>query len=183
MPASLGLPRNAHVFVDETKAREFILVATWVAPANLVRVRKAMRSLVPSGRVRIHFKKLTDAQRDRVLGVLSDLPLCCTVVRLRGLPAPEARAAALQAVLGSAATHGAALVVLETDEPSRAADLTVARGVFASVRHLRHFEEPILWASDAVAWCLQRRGPWPAKVEPLIRSDQFLDKNKPGMRP
>ncbi|MDQ6527119.1 hypothetical protein RB608_26130 [Nocardioides sp. LHD-245] len=158
-------------------------MATWVAAPDLIQVRGVMRSLVPSGRVRVHFKKLTDSQRGRVVRELLKLPLSCTVVRVRGLPDPSARGVALRTVFAQAEAQRAEVVVIETDEPSREADLAIARGAFGSVRHLRHFEEPILWVSDAIAWCLQRGGRWPTSVAPLIRADHFVEGRKPGMRP
>ncbi len=34
--------------------------------------------------------------------------------------------------------------------------------------HLRAKQEPMLWIPDAVAWCLDQGGEWPARVRPLI---------------
>jgi len=36
------------------------------------------------------------------------------------------------------------------------------------VVHLRASQEPLLWVSDGIAWCLQRGGPWASAVAPLI---------------
>jgi len=63
------LPRGAHVFIDETKARGFVLVGVVVAPAELKTARQKLPALVVSGRRRVHFKKLTCSGED--IGVIA----------------------------------------------------------------------------------------------------------------
>ncbi|MFT4263635.1 MAG: hypothetical protein QM572_09655 [Nocardioides sp.] len=170
MPPRSRIPKGAHVFVDETKAREFIMVATWVGPNELVRARRALRALVPGGRARLHFKKLSDSQRLTALGAIRSLGITVTVSRASGRDEAAKRAEALRAVLAAADRHVAARVVLETDEPMVWRDLTLAHEVNCPcpVVHHRSVEEPLLWVSDAVAWCLQRGGAWPGRVDDLV---------------
>ncbi|GAA4171023.1 hypothetical protein [Gryllotalpicola koreensis] len=65
---------------------------------------------------------------------------------------------------------------METDEPYRQLDLAVAasesRGL--EVTHLHAADEPLLWASDAIAWCLQRGAAWEARVRPMIVLDHAV---------
>lgn len=53
--------------------------------------------------------------------------------------------------------------------------------------HLRPAEDPVLWASDALAWCLGAGGDWRQRVQPMfeavVRLDQGPESAKPGNRP
>lgn len=64
-------------------------------------------------------------------------------------------------------------VLLETDEPYRQFDMRVGAETARDldIVHLRSADEPLLWLSDAVAWCVQRGKPWSELVAAVIVSD------------
>ncbi|ANZ37509.1 hypothetical protein BBK82_17075 [Lentzea guizhouensis] len=53
--------------------------------------------------------------------------------------------------------------------------------------HLRPAEDPLLWASDALAWCFGAGGDWRQRVQPMldavVKLDQCAESAKPGNRP
>jgi hypothetical protein len=53
---------SAHVFVDESKHRDYLLVAAAVMPGDLTAARKAIREVVMPGQRRVHMKKESDAR-------------------------------------------------------------------------------------------------------------------------
>ena len=54
---SLGNPPGAHLFVDESKERDYVLVAGVIAPADLATTRAFTRSLIYRGQARLHMKE------------------------------------------------------------------------------------------------------------------------------
>lgn len=81
----------------------------------------------------------------------------------------------MDAVVRDLAAVGGTRLVIERDESLVQADRAA---LFQSVRahgvpelryeHPRAHEEPMLWVSDAVAWCYGKGGAWRARVEPLV---------------
>lgn len=177
------LPKGAHVFVDETKARGFLLVGVAIAASDLQAARRRLRALVVSGRHRVHFKKLSDSQRGEVLRAVRALPIRVIVVSSRQHDQVEARAAAMACLAACVRRSGAGRLVVERDDSFEAADRAAVARVWPAgdVRHLAGVEEPLLWVSDAIAWCVQRRGEWSRRINDLI--DIALDaenENGPG---
>lgn len=166
---STGLPRRGHVYIDETKAHDYILVGVWIAASDIVEVRKQVALLRPSGSRRLHFKKLDDARRRLAIGVIAQLPIRIAFVRVAS-EERDPRTRSLAQLLALAVGSEAIRVVLETDANVVAADVAVARrgGIGDAVLHLRAHEEPLLWLSDAVAWCIQRGGDWRESIAPLL---------------
>ena len=70
-------------------------------------------------------------------------------------------------------------MVIERDEVTDGLDLAAARAHVVdqelSVTHLRSVEEPLLWLSDAAAWCVQRGGEWAASIDPIMRGVRTVD--------
>jgi len=172
MPVADDLPRGAHVFIDETKARDYLMVGVWIAPDRVPSMRLRVRELLLAGRFRLHFHKERDVHRKRALETFLTLGIVATVVRIdHGHASRDARGRALTALLGDAVGRAARRVVIEVDESLRQHDLQVARPVLGpetQLVHLRASQEPLLWVSDGIAWSLQRGGAWAAAVEPLI---------------
>jgi len=57
---------SGHIFVDETKHRDYLLVAGVVLPADLDTMRKMIRNLILPGQRRLHMKD-ESASRKRVI--------------------------------------------------------------------------------------------------------------------
>ncbi len=54
---------NNHVFVDETKRRGYLLVASVVVPGDVESLRRMLRGLVLPGQRRLHMKDESDRRR------------------------------------------------------------------------------------------------------------------------
>lgn len=70
----------------------------------------------------------------------------------------------LEAIIRAAGTGAAAGLV-------GAGVMVVAEKTYV---HLKRHEEPLLWVSDAVAWCHQKGGPWIARAAPLVAEVRTL---------
>ena len=54
---------SGHIFIDETKQRGYLLVASVVAAADLDLLRKIIRSLILPGQRRLHMKDENDRRK------------------------------------------------------------------------------------------------------------------------
>ncbi|MDQ8707565.1 hypothetical protein RCO28_34605 [Streptomyces sp. LHD-70] len=92
-----------HIFVDETKARGYVIAAAAVLPRNLNASRTALRGLLLGGQSRIHFTKERDSRRRTILSRMSELDVSVDVYDASALAsAREARAACLDAIVSDA---------------------------------------------------------------------------------
>ena len=57
---------HEHVFVDETKAKGFVLVAAVVAPASLASLRSQVNALRLKGQQRLHFASESNRRRSMI---------------------------------------------------------------------------------------------------------------------
>jgi hypothetical protein len=64
---------SAHVFVDETKERGYVVAAAVVLPSELAATRQAIRPLILPGQRRIHFSHESDPRRRKILDTIIDL--------------------------------------------------------------------------------------------------------------
>ncbi|MEU7634364.1 hypothetical protein AB0C34_31075 [Nocardia sp. NPDC049220] len=166
-----------HAFVDETKQNGLLVVSTVVEVRHLKQARKQLREQRAKGQNRIHFKKESDSRRRSICSALCALEVKVAVydaVRIRNTV--DARAACLTAAVEDLAELGARRLTIEQDDSLVASDRKV---LYAAVRkfgvadilayeHLRPNEEPLLWVSDAVAWCVAKGGDWRNRVDPVI---------------
>jgi hypothetical protein len=80
------------------------------------------------------------------------------------------RTALIKAIHGQIAHLGATELVFELDETAHAHDSKVLSDLQTNILwdHRERNQEPLLWVSDAVAWCVNRGGDWERLVRPLI---------------
>ncbi|AIY16602.1 hypothetical protein GUY44_26260 [Pimelobacter simplex] len=166
--------------VDESKASDYLVVATWVSSAKVVSIRRELRSLLRSNQARLHFQKMSHAHRRRAIEVIAGLDVTAVVYRSKVRDPREARAELIGAVLEEARATAAQRVVVERDDAAVALDAAVARQLRSEVIHLRAVEEPLLWLSDATAWCVHRSGDWRTAVAPIIRDGTLPKRSEPG---
>lgn len=167
---------GVHEFVDESKpSGRYILAATAIRPVALSTARAQLRSWRHAGSSSIHFAKEKDSYRGFLLSRIVTLPVTVRLYILQGrFREAEARTLTLQRLAEDFLARGSARLVLERDDSmargdrqqlSRAFEGRQARPTYA---HLRAREEPLLWISDAVAWCHQRGGKWPTLCAPIV---------------
>jgi hypothetical protein len=166
-----------HVYVDETKAGDYVLAATSVEPSREAQVRSALRRLTPPRQSRLHMRNEPDRRRRVILSSLERLPVPTTLYRAPaslGTQTTRRRACLARLVADLAAT--ADRLVLESDEGQDARDrqdlveLTRTAGCRHTLRyeHLRASQEPLLSVPDAVAWSWARGGEWRRWVSGIV---------------
>ncbi|MBF6278060.1 hypothetical protein [Nocardia nova] len=172
-----------HAFVDETKQNGLLVVSTVVEVRHLKETRKQLRERRVRGQNRIHFKKESDPRRRSICSALCDLEVTVAVYDATRIRNPlDARAACLTAAVEDLADLGARRLTIEQDDSLVTSDRKV---LYQAVRkfgvadtlayeHMRPNDEPLLWVSDAVAWCVAKGGDWRNRVNPIITSVRKL---------
>lgn len=162
------------LYVDESKARGYLLAGTIVAATDAPRIRRVINTLRLNGQSRIHMAKENDSRRRLILSRLIAAGVGQTCLwEVKGERQDVAREKCLAAAARAAELSSVDLLVIERDGSLVAADRAtlarVARG--RSPRAYEHREarsEPLLSIPDAVAWSHQRGGEWAGRCAQLI---------------
>jgi hypothetical protein len=170
---------NPHVFVDESKARHYLLVAAVIQEAQVDRVRKAVGGLRLPGQARIQFTSESDPRRKAILSGMAAAGLSSAVAiydvaDVRNVKA--ARDAAMARLVDDVAKMGARKLVIEHDANVLASDTRIIRDRASQAgcldlliyEHRRAREECLLAIPDAVAWAWARGGEWRTRARPLV---------------
>ncbi|RSD21894.1 DUF3800 domain-containing protein [Amycolatopsis eburnea] len=170
---------TVHAFVDESgRAGSYLLCATIVEPAHLSLTRRALQSLLLRGARELHFKKEKEPRRRMLIDRMAALPV--TVRLYSGSCAPKTEEAARQRCLALLTQDLLGLqahrLVLDSRDHRDAHDrqtLQQALGTRPSkteltYEHVDSTAEPLLWISDAVAWCTGAGGDWRRRANPLV---------------
>ncbi|MEY4310477.1 MAG: hypothetical protein RLZ71_403 [Actinomycetota bacterium] len=160
-------------FVDESKARNYLLAVTLIHPRDLPKVRTALLQLRKPGQRRIHFSKENDRRRRQVLSAINSLPVMSFVVQSDKENEGQARAECLEKLIFQAAERKLHRIVIERDYSFEKADLRVIRSALSvsgldtqiEYAHENPHEEPALWIPDAVAWSFVKGGEWKARLK------------------
>ncbi|NUT48690.1 MAG: hypothetical protein HOV94_15490 [Saccharothrix sp.] len=165
-----------HAFLDESRRGSTYLVAMVIArPRDLDRTRTALRAKVKPGQRRLHFYKESDSRRKEIVALLHDLGVRARIFTCEH---PNDRAAR-RLCLTAAGTHliniSAVRLVLEScahqDADDRHTLALVKRKIFVlDHEHFRPHEDPMLWASDAIAWSHGAGGDWRRRVAGLVEA-------------
>lgn len=171
-----------HVFVDESKRGDYVVVAAVVDPAELTAIRRELRGLLLPGQSALHFKAERDGRRRQLLAAISGLPVEASVYVCPTKDHVVGRRSCLQALARDLVSEGAERLVLELSEGDLAAD---RRTLFEACRdgsgdiglrydHLTAHAEPMLWVADAVAWAWTHDGRWRRQVDQLVSRVRHL---------
>ena len=166
------------VFVDETKAKGYVLVAGALIPADVTGIRRTVRGLIAPGQNRIHMKSEKKPRQHQILAALNGLDIRATVYRadsVRHRTDIDRRHACLAQLVADVAASCSHLV-LESDTSQDRRDrrqlieVTRATGCHDTLRyeHLTAVVEPLLAIPDAIAWAWARGGEWRERVAPLV---------------
>lgn len=166
------IPLGSNVYVDETKARGYVLAVVFVPPRDVHKLRASLRNLRARGSRSIHFHKANNAQRAAVIDALTAHDAHAMIITNRTDPKKRPREASIRALARQAVKLEAALIVLERDQTVERDD---RRWLFEELNktavryeHRDRHEDALLWAADAIAWCWQHGGAWKQRVTPLI---------------
>ena len=155
--------------VDESKAKDYLLVAVTVDGSEHLRARRVVQSLVLRGQSRLHMRKESETRRRTILAALEDLPLTTTVFRARkdGRSDLLRRGACIHALVRWAVTADVDDICFELDETLLRHDrqrlVEAVHGVrprSVGHRHERATHEPLLALPDALGWAWAKGGDW-----------------------
>jgi hypothetical protein len=109
---------SSHIFVDETKRRGYLLVASAVVPGDLDTTRRMLRGLVLPGQRRLHMKDKSNSRKRSIATVLAVSGVTATIYDAgrRHQDERERRAACLTALVVDAAARDDSMLVLEQDD-------------------------------------------------------------------
>lgn len=163
------------VYVDESKARGYYVVATATATGDIHASERMLRELLKPGQRRIHFKSESDSRRRQILSRMCALEVRVSVWVVKRRPDREARPLSLGALTEGAVRAGVAQLILERDVSLERADRRLIADTIRRVgstqmqyRHVAPHDHPLLWVSDAVAWCYSHGGDWVRRVEAIV---------------
>jgi hypothetical protein len=168
-----------HAFVDESaRGSNYLLCATIVEPAYLSPTRRALTSLLLRGARELHFKKEKEPRRRLLIDRIAAMPVTSRLYV--GTCSPKTEEAARQRCLVSLAEDLLALqahrLVLDTRDHRDGQDRRTLRQALGfqpsktelTYEHVDSTAEPLLWISDAVAWCFGAGGDWRRRASPLV---------------
>lgn len=107
----------AHIYVDESKRREYLVVAAVVSLADLGTSRDRLRELLLPRQPRLHFRDERDARKHRIISAVLELDIRADiyVADLAG-GVVDARRRCLTALAASALTRDIRRIVIERDD-------------------------------------------------------------------
>lgn len=166
------------VYVDETKAKGYVLAAAVMLPADVTAIRKTVRGLIAKGQTRVHMKSEKTPRQHEILSTLVPLALPVTLYEAdSGVHRTDiARRHACLARLVHDQAGLCKHLVLESDATQDARDrqalieLTRAAGCRETMtyEHASASAEPLLAIPDAIAWAWARGGDWRRRVQPVV---------------
>lgn len=168
-----------HIYVDETKHRDYLMVAAVVLGEDLTSARAVVQDLLKPGQRHLHMKDEADGRKETIAKALTAADLRATVYDAgrRHRTQVLARAACLSALIDDLATSDIeTLIVLDQDESLVQSDRRLlyravrAAGREATMRyeHRRASTEQLLGIPDAFAWCWAKGGHWRSHIRPAI---------------
>ena len=169
---------GGHAFVDESKATQYVLAVTSVDSSRVNAVRKTMKALLLPRQSRIHFRDERDGRKVRIVDQLLSIGLAARVyVTDRKPDELRAGASCLHRMMEDlAAAAGVRELVIERDDSLLVHDRRVVAA--ASAKHfpdrslhyqwLTAYDDPMLWARDAIAWCWSASGAWQRRVSNIV---------------
>ncbi len=165
-----------HAFVDETKAKGFVMAMTVIEAGQVAHARQSLRGVLLPRQRRVHFQKENHRRRAQIIETITTLPLTVRLYDAGGRPPHAARRAALTAIAGDLRDLAVDRLVIEPDEVFVPTDKETTNSLTADLRHTTAFAfhhlpssaEPLLWVSDATAWCYARGGRWRDTLSPIL---------------
>lgn len=171
-----------HIYIDETKERGYVLVASIHLGSDVETMRKTMRRMVLRGQSRIHMAKESDSRRREIADTICAAGVTATIYDAGRRYASQlaARAACLQAIIDDVEVGQQTLLVLEQDDSlihwdkQRLIEMVRAAGCRGTLRyeHHRAKTELLLAVPDAIAWCWARGGQWRERISAVATVKQ-----------
>jgi hypothetical protein len=168
------------VFVDECMRGGYLLIASSVAPGDVVAARRGITDLVRPGQRRLHMVKESPARRRLILRRIGDLGLTATIYRAAPARRTDSarRRACLTRLVADMLDSGGADLRLETggdaDHRDRQHLIELLRGTGGAAgityAHLHASHESVLAVQAAIGWAWSKGGEWRDRARPLVEA-------------
>lgn len=178
MAAKTSLSTGGQVFVDESKATDYLLIGTVVVPGQLVTARRVVRNLILPGQRRIHMKRESDRRRRTILAAIRAAGFTSIIFRAadRNISEVVRRGICIDALVDDALKNKRNELIFELDASLERRDHNriAARLKAANApndlayRHDTPGAEPVLAIPDAVGWAWARGGDWRRRVDVVV---------------
>jgi len=166
------------LYVDETKAKGYVLVAGIVLPADSTAIRKEMRKLVAPGQSRVHMKHEKVPRQHLIVAKLVALDLRVVIYeadrRVHGTDIACRKACLEQLVAEHATTCESVVFDSDPSQDGRDRQILVEQTRRHGCRDTMSYEhskatvEPLLAIPDVVAWSWARDGDWRRRIRPIV---------------
>ncbi|WP_407688670.1 hypothetical protein [Mycobacterium sp. HUMS_1102779] len=172
---------DRHVFIDESKRRDYVVVAAVLVPDDLRALRHVVTELLLPGQRSLHMTDESDGRRTTIAQAFVSAGVEATVYDAgRSYRTQlQARAACLRLLVDDLATApDDAFLIIDQDDSLVHSDRQL---LFQAVRkvdrlesmrydHRRRHEELLLGIPDAIAWCWAKGGRWRNLIGPMVSS-------------
>jgi hypothetical protein len=179
--AEPALVTERHIFIDESKRRDYLVVAAVVVPADLGALRLALTELLLPGQRSLHMTDESDGRRTTIAKALVSAGVESIVYDAGRSYATQlqARAACLRLLVDDLTRDaGDTLMIIDQDDSLVHSDRQL---LYEAVRkldragslrydHRRRQAELLLGIPDAIAWCWAKGGRWRTLISPTVSS-------------
>jgi len=168
-----------YIYVDESKQRDYLLIASVHVDSDLAALRAVVRDLLLPGQRYLHMKNEKVGRKRTIAQAFVTAGIAATVYRA-GSPLlrteKDRRAACLRALIADHATAPATHIVFDQDDTllsfdnQRLIEYTRATGCRQRLRyeHKHAHTDVLLGIPDAIAWCWAKGGPWRQLIAPTV---------------
>ncbi len=168
-----------HVFVDESKRRDYVLAAAAVPTDTLQTARNVIRALRLPGQTKIHMVKESSGRQRSLLAAIGSLDVRVTMyvaTKTTFTAHVEARRRCLDSLIDDIAVDGHMSLCIERDDSQETRDRRLIRNRLGAIgyrdqlsyRHSKVDAEPLLVIPDAVAWAWPQGGDWRRRCEQIV---------------
>ncbi len=171
---------STRLFVDETKAKGFVVVAAVAQESNLDTLRRQLRPLILPGQRSLHMNAERDSRRRAIADTIAGMAtegLSATIYDAgrRGKTELDSRGRCIQAIVRDALdSFDSAHILFDLDETLRQFDrqrlVECTRRASGRITydHARRQDELLLAVPDAIAWCWARGRDWRRRVADVV---------------
>ncbi|GAB3468341.1 DUF3800 domain-containing protein [Actinophytocola sediminis] len=169
---------TVHAFVDESaRPPRYLITAAIVEPANVRRLRQALRALLRPGQRELHFYKERPAHRRQLADTIARLPVEVTVyLRTWHRDYEPARQDCLARLVGDLLSRQAHRLVIDSRNEQDIYDERTLRrflgphpsGSELVYEHVDSTSEALLWIADIAGWCYGAGGEWRKRIDPVV---------------
>jgi hypothetical protein len=170
---------QVQIYVDETKAKGYVVAAAAVVPGDADALRKTLRGLLPRAQRRLHMVQESAQLRRKLLNTLAgeNVTVALYVAGPQHGTHIRGRRACLGQLVADAVAGGCISLTFESDKTQDRRDqqdlIEITRRLGCEdlrYVHASPYTEPLLWIPDGVAWAYARGGEWRQLAAPLITS-------------